>query len=85
MHMAVWQKSSYSGDATNCLNVAAAGSGLFRLRESDDPDTVLAVAPATLRALLRVTASRSWPSPRPAPSSAGPNPRSGSRSAGGSG
>ncbi|MFD8994638.1 DUF397 domain-containing protein [Streptomyces abikoensis] len=50
--MAVWQKSSYSGTASNCLNIAAVGDGTVRLRESDDPDTVLVVAPASLRALL---------------------------------
>ncbi|MEU5053483.1 DUF397 domain-containing protein [Streptomyces sp. NPDC021096] len=48
-----WQKSTYSGDASNCLNVAAEANGGLRLRESDDPGTVLAVTPAVLRAFLR--------------------------------
>lgn len=47
-----WQKASYSHEGANCLNVGAAGDGTLRLRESDDPDTVLVVAPASLRALL---------------------------------
>ncbi|MEU1783897.1 MULTISPECIES: DUF397 domain-containing protein [Streptomyces] len=50
--MVAWQKSSYSGTASNCLNIAAVEDGTVRLRESDDPDTVLVVAPASLRALL---------------------------------
>lgn len=48
-----WQKSTYSADAANCLNVAAMGDGTVYLRESDDPDTILAVPPAALRAFLR--------------------------------
>ncbi|MHA7960069.1 DUF397 domain-containing protein [Streptomyces sp. L500] len=47
-----WQKASYSHEGANCLNIAAVGDGTVRLRESDDPDTVLVVAPASLRALL---------------------------------
>ncbi|MFI0911421.1 DUF397 domain-containing protein [Streptomyces abikoensis] len=48
-----WQKSSYSGTASNCLNIAPVGDGTLRLRESDDPDVVLATSTASLRALIR--------------------------------
>ncbi|MFI0911422.1 DUF397 domain-containing protein [Streptomyces abikoensis] len=57
--MVAWQKSSYSGDSSNCLNIAAVGDGTLRLRESDDPDTVLVVAPASLRALIRAVQTTS--------------------------
>ncbi|WP_346429062.1 DUF397 domain-containing protein [Streptomyces luteoverticillatus] len=57
--MVAWQKSSYSGTASNCLNIAAVGDGTLRLRESDDPGTVLVVAPASLRALIRTVQTRS--------------------------
>ncbi|MFG2672418.1 DUF397 domain-containing protein [Streptomyces sp. NPDC048445] len=48
----IWQKSSFSGEAANCVNVAAAPDGTLRLRESDDPDVVLAANRAGLSALL---------------------------------
>lgn len=48
-----WQKSSYSGDSSNCVNVAAASDGTMRLRESDDPDAMLTVTPAVLHGLIR--------------------------------
>lgn len=48
----VWQKSSFSGEAANCVNVAAAPDGTLRLRESDDPDVILAATRAGLSALL---------------------------------
>ncbi|MFD8994637.1 DUF397 domain-containing protein [Streptomyces abikoensis] len=48
-----WQKSSYSGDSSNCLDVAAAGDGCLCLRESDDSSVVLATNTALLGALIR--------------------------------
>ncbi|MBD3004476.1 MULTISPECIES: DUF397 domain-containing protein [unclassified Streptomyces] len=47
-----WRKSSYSADASNCVNVAAA-NGVIAMRESDDPDVVLTTTPAVLRAFIR--------------------------------
>ncbi|MGA5132819.1 DUF397 domain-containing protein [Streptomyces olivoreticuli] len=47
-----WQKSSFSGDSSNCLNIAAASDGALRLRESDDPASVLAPTSAKLGALI---------------------------------
>lgn len=48
----IWQKSSFSGEAANCVNVAAAPDGTLRLRESDDPDVMLTANRAGLSALL---------------------------------
>ncbi|MFJ8001546.1 DUF397 domain-containing protein [Streptomyces sp. NPDC096310] len=47
-----WQKSSYSSEGANCVNIAAAPDGALRLRESDDPEGILATAPAPFGALL---------------------------------
>lgn len=47
-----WQKSSYSTEGANCVNVAAASDGTLRMRESDDPDTILTATRAGLSALL---------------------------------
>lgn len=49
-----WRKSSYSADAGNCVNVAAA-NGNIAMRESDEPDVVLTTTPAALRAFIRGT------------------------------
>ncbi|MEV7868837.1 DUF397 domain-containing protein [Streptomyces sp. NPDC088124] len=48
-----WQKSSYSGTAANCVNVAAATDGTIRLRESEAPDTILTATPENLAAFIR--------------------------------
>ncbi|MEU3787126.1 DUF397 domain-containing protein [Streptomyces sp900129855] len=50
-----WQKSSYSGDSSNCVNIAAdptAPNGMVHLRESDEPEVVLTTTPARLQALI---------------------------------
>ncbi|MFE5123357.1 DUF397 domain-containing protein [Streptomyces sp. NPDC056669] len=49
-----WRKSSFStGDAPNCVELAADSVGTPHLRESDDPEVVISTAPAALRAFLR--------------------------------
>jgi hypothetical protein len=48
-----WQKSSYSAEAANCVYIAATPTGRVRLRESDDPDTVLMTTRPRLQALIR--------------------------------
>lgn len=48
-----WRKSSYSSQGANCLYVAATGNATIRLRESDEPDTILTTTPATLHAFIR--------------------------------
>jgi len=49
-----WQKSSFSGDqeGPNCLELAGSQDALL-LRESDEPDTVIAATGAGLAALIR--------------------------------
>ncbi|MFH8464345.1 DUF397 domain-containing protein [Streptomyces sp. NPDC017991] len=47
-----WQKSSYSSEGNNCLELATTPDGGLRLRESDDPATTLALHPPGLRSLL---------------------------------
>jgi hypothetical protein len=47
-----WQKSSYSNEGANCVDVAAALDGTIRLRESDEPDVTLPVTRAGLSGLL---------------------------------
>ncbi|MFD6287739.1 DUF397 domain-containing protein [Streptomyces sp. NPDC060205] len=50
-----WQKSSFSSEASNCLELATTPDGELRLRESDDPTITLAVHPSGLRFLLVAT------------------------------
>ncbi|GHD71628.1 hypothetical protein GCM10010317_080780 [Streptomyces mirabilis] len=53
MHSIHWQKSTYSGDSSNCVYIAAAPEGTVHLRESDDPETILTTTPAALGSLIR--------------------------------
>lgn len=49
-----WQKSSYSGEASNCVEVAAStcgGDGLL-VRESDAPEVVLSSSRPRMAGLL---------------------------------
>ncbi|MEW2566645.1 DUF397 domain-containing protein [Streptomyces sp. NPDC047070] len=48
-----WQKSTYSGDSSNCVYVAATPAGTVHLRESDAPDTTLITTRARLGELIR--------------------------------
>ncbi|MCQ8836520.1 DUF397 domain-containing protein [Streptomyces malaysiensis] len=48
-----WQKSSFSGEGNACLYVSALDNATIRLRESDQPNTVLTTNPAALSALIR--------------------------------
>ncbi|MGW1030155.1 DUF397 domain-containing protein [Streptomyces sp. NPDC002577] len=50
----VWQKSSFSGndEDANCIEVAAS-LGALRLRESDEPGTVITTTGPGLAALIR--------------------------------
>jgi Domain of unknown function (DUF397) len=47
-----WQKSSYSGNAGNCVYLAAADDGTIKIRESDAPDVILTTTPENLKALI---------------------------------
>ncbi|MGW7049673.1 DUF397 domain-containing protein [Streptomyces avermitilis] len=55
----LWQKSSFSegDDAPNCLEIAAT-QGALRLRESEEPGTVVATTATGLAALIRHIRSR---------------------------
>ncbi|MFE7119262.1 DUF397 domain-containing protein [Streptomyces sp. NPDC057654] len=49
----VWQKSSFSGSGQDdCVEVAAGLDGSIRVRESDDPEAVLATSRPAWGALL---------------------------------
>ncbi len=54
----VWQKSSFSGggDSSDCVEVAAS-QGILRLRESDEPATVVVTTATGLAALIRHVSS----------------------------
>ncbi|TDC74095.1 DUF397 domain-containing protein [Streptomyces hainanensis] len=47
-----WQKSSYSNEEGNCVELAITPAARLLIRESDTPDTVLTASPARVRALL---------------------------------
>ncbi|MFG2846798.1 DUF397 domain-containing protein [Kitasatospora sp. NPDC048296] len=47
-----WQKSSFSGDTANCIYLAVAPDGSVKIRESDDPDTIITTTPDRFRAFL---------------------------------
>lgn len=47
-----WQKSSYCGEGSGCVELAATSGAAVRLRESDAPQTTLTTTPAALRSLL---------------------------------
>ncbi|MGW0704941.1 DUF397 domain-containing protein [Streptomyces sp. NPDC002643] len=51
--MLPWQKSTYCGDASNCLYIAAPTRAEIHLRESDAPGTVITTTPPTLATLIR--------------------------------
>ncbi|MEV0262602.1 DUF397 domain-containing protein [Streptomyces sp. NPDC050617] len=50
-----WQKSSFSGGSVNgeCVEVAVGLDGQICVRESDDPDVVMAASRSTWGAFLR--------------------------------
>jgi len=51
---AVWQKSSYSGQSGNCVEVALNLPGLVAIRDSKEPDmAALLVSRETWRVLLK--------------------------------
>lgn len=47
-----WQKSSYSSEGSNCVELAIAPDDSTRLRESDDPAINLTLRTASLASLL---------------------------------
>ena len=57
MHSTEWQKSTYSGDGSNCVYVSADPTGTVRLRESDAPEVILTTTTERLRHLIRALKS----------------------------
>lgn len=57
MHSTEWQKSTYSGDGSNCVYVATRAPNTIHLRESDTPDTILTTTAEGLRHLIRALKS----------------------------
>ncbi|EFL23669.1 conserved hypothetical protein [Streptomyces himastatinicus ATCC 53653] len=53
MPIYTWQKSSFSGNAGNCVYVRGDRDGMLQLRESDVPEVTLAATPATFGAFIR--------------------------------
>ena len=53
MSLYTWQKSSFSGNAANCVYVRTDPNGTIHLRESDVPDAILATTPTTFDAFIR--------------------------------
>ncbi|MEV6422944.1 DUF397 domain-containing protein [Streptomyces sp. NPDC051662] len=47
-----WQKSSFSGEANGCVNVAVSDDGSIKLHESDKPDVIVTTTPEKLRAFI---------------------------------
>ncbi|MFI5757495.1 DUF397 domain-containing protein [Streptomyces sp. NPDC051569] len=47
-----WQKSSYCGNAGNCIQIAAADDGSIKIQEADDVDTIVTTTPEKLRAFI---------------------------------
>ncbi|MBV6703341.1 DUF397 domain-containing protein [Kitasatospora aureofaciens] len=47
-----WQKSSFSGDKADCVEIATDGD-LIYLRESDDPSAIVTTTRAKLHAWIR--------------------------------
>jgi len=47
-----WQKSSYSSEGNNCVELATTPDGTIHLRESDAPATTLTLHPSGLHSLL---------------------------------
>ncbi|MFF3270053.1 DUF397 domain-containing protein [Streptomyces chrestomyceticus] len=63
MSISDWQKSSYSGNASNCVEVAAPSGEVVLIRESEDPCVVVTVSPVVLGGLVRSVRSdvTRWP------------------------
>lgn len=47
-----WQKSSYSSEGNNCIELAATPGSTLHLRESDDPRVIVTLRASALSSLL---------------------------------
>ncbi|WP_078897736.1 DUF397 domain-containing protein [Streptomyces rimosus] len=57
MSIPTWQKSSYSGNASNCVELAKDADASALLRESDEPSTIIVTSPRAIGGLLRAARS----------------------------
>ncbi|MFE2108631.1 DUF397 domain-containing protein [Kitasatospora sp. NPDC059463] len=48
-----WHKSSFSGDQANCVEIRTGAAGLVELRESDDGNLILRIAPSSFAGFLQ--------------------------------
>lgn len=48
----IWQKSTYSGEEGDCVELAATSGGSVLIRESDEPGVVLSTTPSALARFL---------------------------------
>ncbi|MEU7045275.1 DUF397 domain-containing protein [Streptomyces varsoviensis] len=55
-----WQKSTFSTDQANCLELAASPAGVH-LRESDAPEAIVTAKRSALRAFLRAVRADAGP------------------------
>ncbi|MFF4018396.1 DUF397 domain-containing protein [Streptomyces sp. NPDC001843] len=65
MQTLAWQKSTYSGDGSNCVYVAATPAGTIHLHESDAPNVVLSTTQDRLGTLIRHLKGTAEPSSTP--------------------
>lgn len=49
----IWQKSTYSNDTGECVELAVTTAGAVLIRESDQPGVVLATTPTALARFLQ--------------------------------
>ncbi|MCX5526635.1 DUF397 domain-containing protein [Streptomyces bobili] len=47
-----WQKSTYSGDGSNCVYIATGTTDTLHIRESDRPDVILTMKATGIQALV---------------------------------
>nr|BFD92803.1 hypothetical protein KitaXyl93_41630 [Kitasatospora sp. Xyl93] len=52
MRQLIWQKSSFSGDQANCVEIASDGDRIY-IRESDDPAHIVTTTRTKLHAWIR--------------------------------
>ncbi|MEU6959770.1 DUF397 domain-containing protein [Streptomyces chrestomyceticus] len=53
MSISDWQKSSYSGNASNCVEVAAPSGEAVLIRESEEPLVQVTAHPVVLMRFIR--------------------------------
>ncbi|MER5553199.1 DUF397 domain-containing protein [Streptomyces sp. NPDC002793] len=60
-----WRTSSYSGDASNCVNLLIAPDGTIRLRDSKVPQVIVATGPHALQHFIKAVVSGAFERPEP--------------------